>query len=122
MFFASFINSFLDLLSKTFLARSISSGNGACHQPLLWLSLCPSNQSPTVARDLVEQCSQKTFIACYEIFAKKYNNPTDSLKVEIVKYDPRTASSSDFSLWIRTRFIQEIFKQKLEKEAFEISK
>lgn len=80
------------------------------------------NQSPTVVRDLVEQCSQKTFIACYEIFAKKYNNPTDSLKVEIVKYDPRTASSSDFSLWIRTRFIQEIFKQKLEKEAFEISK
>ena len=80
------------------------------------------NQSPTVARDLVEQCSQKTFIACYEIFAKKYNNPTDSLKAEIVKYDPRTASSSDFSLWIRTRFIQEIFKQKLEKEAFEISK
>ena len=77
-------------------------------------------QSPSVAKDLIEQCSQKTFIACYEIFAKKYNESTESLKHEIVKCDPRTASNSDFSLWIRARFIQEIFKQNLEKDALEI--
>ena len=77
-------------------------------------------QSPSVAKDLIEQCSQKTFIACYEIFAKKYNESTESLKHEIVKCDPRTASNSDFSLWIRARFIQEIFKQNLEKDVLDI--
>ena len=69
---------------------------------------------------LMAESSQKTFIACYEIFAKKYNESTESLKHEIVKCDPRTASNSDFSLWIRARFIQEIFKQNLEKDALEI--
>ena len=80
-----------------------------------------TKQSPTVAKDLVEQCSQKTFAACYEVFAHKYNESTESLKYEIVKYDPRTASNSDFSLWIRARFIQEIFKQKLEKVALDFA-
>lgn len=79
-------------------------------------------QSPTVAKDLVEQCSQKTFIACYEVFAQKYNESTESLKYEIVKCDPRTASNSDFSLWIRARFIQEIFKRNLEQEVLKITK
>ena len=78
-------------------------------------------QSPSVAKDIIEQCSQKTFIACYEIFAKKYNESTESLKHEIVKCDPRTASNSDFSLWIRARFVQEIFKQNLEKYALDIA-
>lgn len=77
------------------------------------------DQSPTIAKDLVEQCSQKTFNACYEAFSKNYNESAEQLKTEIVKYDPRTASNSDFSLWIRARFIQEIFKLHLEKEALE---
>lgn len=78
------------------------------------------NQSPTIVEDLVEQCSQKTFIACYDAFSQKYNNPTETLLLEIVKCDPRTASNSEFSLWIRARFIQEIFRHNLEKEALKI--
>lgn len=80
------------------------------------------NQSPTIVKDLVEQCSVKTFIACYNTFSQKYNNPTETLSSEVVKCDPRTASNTDFSLWIRARFIQEIFKQNLEKEALNIKK
>lgn len=80
------------------------------------------NESPTVVKDLIDQCSQKTFIACYEYFSKNYNETTDSLTGEIVKLDPRTASNSEFSLWIRARFIQEIFKRNLEQEAIEILK
>lgn len=78
------------------------------------------NESPTVIKDLLTQCSQKSFEACFEYFSNNYNNSTDELAKQILIYDPRTASNSDFSLWIRARFIQEIFKQGLEKEALNI--
>ena len=74
-------------------------------------------ESHTIAKDLVEQCSQRTFKACYDSFSKIYDEPTEDLASKIVKYDPRTVSNSDFSLWIRARFIQEIFKRGLEEEA-----
>ena len=78
------------------------------------------SESSTVAKDLVEQCSQRTFKACYENFSKNYGEPTENLTSEIVKCDPGAASYSNFSLWIRARFIQEIFKRNLEEEALKV--
>lgn len=75
-------------------------------------------QSPTPVKDLVEQCSQRTFMACYDTFKNIYKQPVESLSKEIVKCDPRTASNSVFSLWIRARFIKEIFEQGLHDECF----
>jgi hypothetical protein len=79
-----------------------------------------TEESPTVAKDLVEQCSQRTFNACCDSFSKIYNEPVENLVSEIVKCDPRTVSNSNFSLWIRARFIQEIFKRNLAEEALKV--
>ena len=76
-------------------------------------------KSSTVAKDLVEQCSIKTFKACYENFSKIYNKSTDDLIPEIEQCDPRTVSMSNFSKWIRARFIQEIFIRNLEQEVLD---
>lgn len=80
------------------------------------------NNSPTPAKDLLEQCSIRTFSACYETFKNIYKQPTEKLTDEILNCDPRTASNSAFSLWIRARFIKEIFKQNLQDEALSIAK
>lgn len=76
--------------------------------------------SSNVVKDFVEQCSKRTFKMCYEYFAEHYTDSLDSLSAAIVKFDSRTAPNSDFSHWIRARFIQEIFKQGLEKDAYKI--
>ncbi|MDD3238366.1 MAG: hypothetical protein PHV37_09765 [Candidatus Gastranaerophilales bacterium] len=80
------------------------------------------NESPTIAKDLLDQCSKRTFEKCYDLLASSYKESTEKIAQQIKKYDSKVASSSDFSLWIRARFMQEIFNNNLESEALNLTK
>ena len=74
-------------------------------------------ESKSVAKDLLDQCSKRTFECCYDYFSSAFREPTEKLAQQIKTYDPKAASNSNFSLWIRARFIQEIFNQNLGQDA-----
>jgi hypothetical protein len=74
-------------------------------------------ESKSVAKDLLDQCSKRTFECCYDYFSSAFGEPTEKLAQQIKTYDPKAASNSNFSLWIRARFIQEIFNQNLGQDA-----
>lgn len=80
------------------------------------------DESPTVTKDLLDQCSKGTFEKCYKYISLAYKEPTKKLAQQIKNYDPKSASCSDFSLWIRARFMQEIFKNDLGEEALNLAK
>jgi len=79
------------------------------------------NESPTVTKDLLDQCSKRTFEKCYDFLSSVYKEPTEKIAQRIKVYDPKVTSNSDFSLWIRARFMQEIFNNSLENEAMNLT-
>jgi len=79
-------------------------------------------ESKSVAKDLLDQCSKRTFECCYDYFSSAFREPTEKLAQQIKTYDSKAASNSNFSLWIRARFIQEIFNQNLGQDAKNLTK
>ncbi len=80
------------------------------------------SESTTIAKDLLDQCSQRTFEACYDFCIKTPDISIEALQGKIKILDPKISDKSENSLWIRARFIKEIFNNHLEQEAMNLTK
>ena len=80
------------------------------------------SESTTIAKDLLDQCSQRTFKSCYDFCVKNPNLSIEELQEKIKILDTKISGNSENSLWIRARFIKEIFNNNLEQEAINLTK